>query len=80
MGLCNSLNHSFELSSMIREKALIIFNAIDVDKKGTIDRETTKKYWFFKIYIFFRQSNFAKLNTEALFKAVDFDNSGDITM
>lgn len=26
-----------------------------------------------------RKSNFAKLNTEALFDAVDFDKSGDIT-
>jgi len=41
MGICNSLNHSSELSPLIREKALLIFNAIDVDKKGTIDRETT---------------------------------------
>ena len=27
----------------------------------------------------YRKSNFAKLNTEALFDAVDFDKSGDIT-
>lgn len=26
-----------------------------------------------------RKTNFAKLNTEALFKAVDFDRSGEIT-
>ena len=31
------------------------------------------------IYLLKRKSNFAKVNTEALFKAVDTDNSGDIT-
>ena len=36
-----------------------------------------KKYdYFFKKII--RKTNFAKLNTDALFKAVDVDNSGTI--
>lgn len=28
---------------------------------------------------YFRKTNFAKLNTEALFKAVNFDKTGEIT-
>lgn len=43
---------------------------MDKDGSKSIDKEETKKYW---------QKNFAKLNTEEMFAAVDTDNSGTIT-
>ncbi|CAD8060964.1 unnamed protein product [Paramecium sonneborni] len=71
MGLCSSMHHQTDLSASLRLKALQIFQKIDKENKGVIDKKTTQQFW---------QSNFAKINTEALFKAVDFDNSGDITI
>ena len=35
-------------------------------------------YLFLMIFISYRKSNFAKLNTNALFNAVDKDNNGEI--
>lgn len=52
-------------------KAISIFEKIDVEKKGIIDRKETIRFW---------NSNFAKVNTEELFKAVNFSNSGNITL
>lgn len=43
---------------------------MDVDGSKSIDRTETLKYW---------NSNFAKLNTEELFAAVDKDNNGSIS-
>ncbi|EGR33555.1 hypothetical protein IMG5_049300 [Ichthyophthirius multifiliis] len=43
---------------------------MDGDGSKCIDKVETLKYW---------KSNFAKVNTDALFKAVDIDNSGTIT-
>eukprot|EP01016_Furgasonia_blochmanni_P043033 TRINITY_DN578_c0_g1_i11.p3 TRINITY_DN578_c0_g1~~TRINITY_DN578_c0_g1_i11.p3 ORF type:complete len:116 (-),score=17.85 TRINITY_DN578_c0_g1_i11:367-714(-) len=43
---------------------------IDINDSKTIDKEETLKFW---------KSNFAKLNTEALFKAVDIDKNGNIS-
>ncbi|CAD8076137.1 unnamed protein product [Paramecium primaurelia] len=58
------------LSEKLRYKAIEIFKKLDIKGNGTIDKQGTEQFW---------KSNFAKLNTEALFDAVDFDKSGDIT-
>lgn len=49
----------------------MIFQKIDVENKGFIDRERTLQFW---------SKNFAKINTEALFKSVDFNKNGNITV
>lgn len=41
MGPCGSVSHHKELSEALREKAVLIFQKIDVDKKGAINREET---------------------------------------
>jgi Ca2+-binding EF-hand superfamily protein len=71
-----------------------VFKRIDTDGSGTIDKSETIKFWlifftllfilkcivFLTIFIFnHRKSNFAKVNTEELFRAVDLDNNGDIS-
>ena len=43
------------------------------------NKSTNKKPLSSGINIFYRKSNFAKLNTDELFKAVDEDNSGTIS-
>ena len=43
---------------------------MDVNNSGSIDKQETLKFW---------STNFAKLNTQALFNSVDFDKSGEIT-
>lgn len=55
----------------MRLKAVMIFQKIDVENKGVIDRERTLEFW---------KANFAKINTEALFKSVDYNKSGNITV
>eukprot|EP01017_Pseudomicrothorax_dubius_P012106 TRINITY_DN1476_c0_g1_i2.p1 TRINITY_DN1476_c0_g1~~TRINITY_DN1476_c0_g1_i2.p1 ORF type:complete len:137 (-),score=38.87 TRINITY_DN1476_c0_g1_i2:133-543(-) len=62
--------HGKRLSPELRKKVLAVFRKIDVDDSKTIDRAETLKFW---------QSNFAKLNTEALFTAVDKDKNGAIS-
>eukprot|EP01017_Pseudomicrothorax_dubius_P040144 TRINITY_DN6242_c0_g1_i5.p1 TRINITY_DN6242_c0_g1~~TRINITY_DN6242_c0_g1_i5.p1 ORF type:complete len:129 (+),score=33.09 TRINITY_DN6242_c0_g1_i5:69-455(+) len=61
---------SRKLTPELRDKVLAVFRKIDVNDSKTIDREETMKLW---------KSNFAKLNTEALFKAVDKDKNGNIS-
>jgi len=70
-----------------------VFKRIDTDGSGTIDKSETIKFWltiftllfilkciiFLTISFFPRKSNFAKVNTEELFRAVDLDNNGDIS-
>jgi Ca2+-binding EF-hand superfamily protein len=70
MGSCGGKVKKDGLSNELREKARAIFQRIDVNKSGSIDKNETLKFW---------TSNFAKLNSEALFNAVDFDKSGQIT-
>ena len=53
----------------LKNKALELFNKIDTDRSGAIDREETLKFW---------GKNFAKVNTQELFQSVDKDNSGTI--
>ncbi|CAD8213713.1 unnamed protein product [Paramecium octaurelia] len=67
---CTTAKIHEPLSERLREKASEIFKKLDIKGTGTIDKEGTEQFW---------KSNFAKLNTEALFEAVDFDKSGDIT-
>lgn len=62
---------SKELPQEIKEKALKLFCMIDVDGSKTIDREETLRFW---------KKNFAKLNTEELFQAVDKNNDGSIQL
>ncbi|KAM3129067.1 hypothetical protein pb186bvf_018845 [Paramecium bursaria] len=71
MGICHGGVHGQEISEHLRNKAIAIFQKIDVSRTGKINRDTTLKFW---------QSNFAKLNTEALFKQVDFQSKGEITL
>jgi Ca2+-binding EF-hand superfamily protein len=70
MGSCGGKAKEKGLSNELREKARGIFQKIDINKSGSIDKAETLKFW---------KANFAKLNTEALFNAVDFDKSGEIT-
>ncbi|CAD8097788.1 unnamed protein product [Paramecium primaurelia] len=67
---CTTAKINEPLSQRLRHKASEIFKKLDIKGNGTIDKEGTEQFW---------KSNFAKLNTEALFEAVDFDKSGDIT-
>ncbi|CAD8126001.1 unnamed protein product [Paramecium sonneborni] len=67
---CTHTKIDESLSEKLRTKAIEIFKKIDIKGNGTIDKQGTQQFW---------KSNFAKLNTEALFDAVDFDKSGDIT-
>ena len=46
-----------------------LFNMIDIDGSGTIDREETMDVW---------KSNFAKVNTKELFNQVDKNDDGSI--
>lgn len=41
-----------------------------MDGNKSIDKEETLKFW---------KSNFAKINTDELFKNVDIDNNGEIS-
>ncbi len=43
---------------------------MDKNNSGSIDKDECKKYWGGKF------GKFANMNTEALFKSVDFDKSG----
>ncbi|CAD8108587.1 unnamed protein product [Paramecium sonneborni] len=70
MGCSHTTTIDEPLSEKLRIKAIEIFKKIDIKGNGTIDKQGTQQFW---------KSNFAKLNTEALFDAVDFDKSGDIT-
>ncbi|CAD8128148.1 unnamed protein product [Paramecium sonneborni] len=67
---CGAHKQSQGLSPQLRQKALEIFQKIDVNNSGSIDKDETQKFW---------KTNFAKVNTHALFNAVDFDKSGQIT-
>jgi Ca2+-binding EF-hand superfamily protein len=64
----------------MQKRVLDVFRRIDTDGSKTIDKAETLKFWLanFK-WPCFRKSNFAKLNTEELFKSVDADNNGAIT-
>ncbi len=50
---------------------------MDVDGSKSIDKSETLKYWYEPHNC--RNSNFAKINTEELFAAVDKDNNGSIS-
>ena len=67
---CGKSKADAGLSKKLRNKALELFATMDTDKSKEIDRDETKKFW---------KSNFAKVNTESLFKCVDFDNGGTIS-
>ena len=55
-------NTKAKLSPELEKRVRDIFEKIDADHSGTIDKEETLKYW---------KSNFAKLNTNEQFNAVD---------
>jgi Ca2+-binding EF-hand superfamily protein len=59
-----------DLSETVHTAAMKIFNDIDCEQNGRIDKEETMRWW---------QSNFARINTMAMFDSVDFDNDGTIT-
>ena len=82
--ICFIYNGKFQcLSPSLYEDIMSVFKKIDTDGSNTIDKEETLKYWLKKVSKFFkffnRKGNFSKLNTDELFKAVDTDNSGDIS-
>ena len=60
-----------KLSPELEKRVKSIFEKIDTDHSGTIDKEETLKYW---------KSNFAKLNTNELFNAVDADGNNKIEL
>lgn len=64
-------NNKSDLSAELYTRVREIFAKIDIDGSMSIDKEETLKYW---------KSNFAKLNTEALFNAVDKDGNGSIDL
>ena len=81
MGGCGSSKRKRELSAKLNERLSSIFRQIDVDDSKTIDREETLKFWFASMLLHsptYRKSNFAKINTKALFDAVDIDKNGAI--
>ena len=59
------------LSPELTEKVVAIYQKIDIDGSNTIDKEETLKYW---------KGNFAKVQTEELFKACDIDGNGKIDL
>ncbi|CAD8155744.1 unnamed protein product [Paramecium octaurelia] len=71
MGTCSNRPEHKQISENLRLKAIMIFQKIDIQNKGYIDRERTLQFW---------KSNFAKINTDALFSQVDYKKSGNITV
>ncbi|CAD8157279.1 unnamed protein product [Paramecium pentaurelia] len=71
MGICSNRQEQKQISENLRLKAIMIFQKIDVQNKGYIDKERTLQFW---------KSNFAKINTDALFSQVDYNKSGNITI
>ena len=57
------------LSDSVINLATEIFRQIDVDGSLTIDMEETARWW---------ENNFARINTRAMFDAVDTDKNGQI--
>jgi Ca2+-binding EF-hand superfamily protein len=70
MGPKNSKASEQIISAAVKAKALQIFGEIDINGSKTIDREETERWW---------ATNFARINTMAMFEAVDVDNDGAIT-
>ena len=64
-------NTKAKLSPQLEKRVKDIFEKIDTDHSGAIDKEETLKYW---------KSNFAKLNTNELFNAVDADGNNEIEL
>jgi len=64
-------NSSARLSPRLQEIVESIFREIDIDGSRTIDWDETLKWW---------DSNFAVINTRAMFEAVDADKNGKIEL
>jgi EF hand len=46
MGACSGQSRNKGLSPNLRRKAELIFDKIDVNGSGSIDRQETLKYWY----------------------------------
>ena len=60
-----------ELPKELDEKLTLMFEKMDDDKNGTVDRAEAIKFW---------GKNFAKVNATAMFNEVDVDKDGSLTL
>jgi len=59
------------LPEELDKQLTLMFEKMDVDKNGKIDRQEAIKFW---------GKNFAKVNANAMFNEVDVDKDGELTL
>ena len=62
---------SIKLSQVLEDKVIELFNSIDTDSSGSIEKKEAKEYW---------KKNLSQVNTIALFDQVDVDHDGHIEL
>lgn len=71
MGAKGSKEALPELSATLNEKLTTMFQRMDKDSSGNVDRTEAIAFW---------GKNFAKVNANAMFNEVDVDKNGEVTL